>query len=76
MKHIKNIVCIMCLIGGFVFADEIIKEHPPITVYIVRNGDSERTIHKIFITEKSARKYVDQYKDSHSYEFEPLLLKE
>ena len=57
---------------------EIIKEVKiePITVYVIRNGDSDRSIHKVFLTEKSAKKYCDTYKESHNYECEVLVLTE
>lgn len=74
----KNVLCIMLLIGGFVFAGEIVKQDttPPITVYMVRNGDTDRTIHRVFLTEKAAKRYVNDYKESHAYEYEAVLLKE
>lgn len=46
------------------------------TVYIVRNDDTDRTIHRVFLTERAAMHYVVAYKDSHNYEYEPLVLKE
>ena len=68
----------MILIGNILVASEIIKEEKilPITVYVVRNGDSERSIHKVFLTEKSAKKYCDMFKENHNYEYEVLVLTE
>jgi len=76
----KNVLCIMLLIGGFVVADELVKQDSkntlPITVYMIRNGDTDRTIHRVFLTEKAAKRYVNDYKESHAYEYEAVLLKE
>jgi hypothetical protein len=75
----KNVLCIMLLIGGFVVADELVKQdskNTPITVYMIRNGDTDRTIHRVFLTEKAAKRYVNDYKESHAYEYEAVLLTE
>jgi len=74
----KKLIVALILIGNVLFANEVIKNEKilPITVYVVRNGDSERSIHRVFLTEKAAKRYCDEYKDSHNYECEAIVLKE
>ena len=74
----KKMIVSLILIGNVLIASEIIKEVKiePITIYVIRNGDSDRSIHKVFLTEKSAKKYCDTYKESHNYECEVLVLTE
>ena len=74
----KKLLVLLILIGNILVASEIIKEEKvlPITVYVVRNGDSDRSIHKIFLTEKSAKKYCDAFKENHNYDYEALALTE
>lgn len=66
------------LIGGIALSDEVLKSDSKIivTVYVIRNSDSERAIHRIFATKVAATKYINDFKDSHNYEIETIYLKE
>ena len=74
----KKILISLMLIGNLLVASEIVTETKiiPIKVYVVRNGDTDRSIHKIFLSEKAAKKYCDNYKENHNYEYEVLELTE
>ena len=74
LNVIKSLVCATVLFSAAYASTTATINH--ITVYVVRNGDSDRSIHRVFLTEKSAKKYCDTYKDSHNYELEPLVLTE
>jgi len=77
-KLLYNVLCITTMIGGFVLADEVIKHDNKIitTVYVIRNDDIDRTIHRIFATKSAANKYVNSYKSNHNYEIENIELTE
>jgi hypothetical protein len=79
MKNLLcNLSCIAILVGGIALSDEVIKNDSKIitTVYVIRNSDSERAIHRIFATKVAANKYINDFKDSHNYEIETINLKE
>ena len=73
-----NIVAILVLLASLVIADSATTETPvkAVTLFIVRNGDESRTIHKVFLTEEGVKKYILRYKDSHNYESESISLTE
>jgi hypothetical protein len=77
-KLLYNLSCSAILVGGIALSDELVKSDSKIiaTVYVIRNGDSEKTIHRIFATKVAANKYINDFKDSHNYEIETINLKE
>lgn len=81
LNDVRIVVLIGLLIGWFLFGvllqkDNNSKNIPSVTVYMVRNGDTDRTIHRVFLSEKAVKQYVNNYKESHAYEYEVVLLNE